>query len=159
MAERSKPLATFTGSLGSTLTDQNTLSALSGYPTVEASRCQPRTSLCICSAQSHEMYGLCSLKSPNMQLRASRAKTVYRKPQHVGSWFTTPHHCNLSSVPAFQRYAIPTRVSVSPQMIRCVGMASSLSNLDKAIGTPLRLRRAKQPWRVSFKGATIWLNP
>jgi len=24
------------------------------------------------------------------------------KPQHVGSWFTTPHHCNLSSVPAIR---------------------------------------------------------
>lgn len=51
----------------------NTLSALNGSPTVEASRCQPRTSLCICSVQTHEMCGLCSLKCSNMQLRANRA--------------------------------------------------------------------------------------
>ena len=71
IAELLKPMETFIGSLGSTLTDQNTLSALNESPTVEASRCQTRTSLCICSGQTNEMYGLCSLKSPNMQLRAN----------------------------------------------------------------------------------------
>ena len=78
MVEHSEPVETSTGSLGSTLTDPNTLSALNGSPTVEASRCQPRTSLCISSGQTYEMYGLCSLKSPNMQLRAPWAK---KRPQ------------------------------------------------------------------------------
>ncbi|UOA33732.1 hypothetical protein DSM110093_03828 (plasmid) [Sulfitobacter sp. DSM 110093] len=56
IAERLKPVETSTGSLGSTLTDQNTLSALSGSPTVAASRCQLKTSLCICNGQTHEVY-------------------------------------------------------------------------------------------------------